>query len=113
MNIRALLSLSVAVTILGTLPGCCCCLPGFRGPVPLPMEGKGVQNLPVRYPWISSPVVALTTGGGGKKGGASAWQVWDMQAMKQLGAVPGQSGSTLFVSPDGAYLAIEVFKAGS
>src|ERR1043166_4041337 len=83
-----------------------------KGSVALPLEGKGINNLPVRYPWAASPVVALTSGGG-KKGGMAAWQVWDMQAMKKLGEVPGQSGATVIVSPDGAYLAIEVFKGAT
>ena len=80
-----------------------------KGSVMLPKEGKGINNDPCRYPWRTSPIVAVASGGG-KKGGAAVWQVWDLQAMKQLGTVPGEAGAGLVLSPDGAYLGIEMRK---
>jgi len=83
-----------------------------KGSVLVPREEPGViQNDPFRFPWTPSPVVAVLSEGD-KKGGGQAWQVWDMQAMKQLGAVD-KPGGTIYVSPDGLYLGIEVYKPGT
>jgi hypothetical protein len=78
-----------------------------RGSIELPREEPGaLSNDPIRYPWVTSPIFAVAS----SDQGPARWQVWDMQAMKQLGTVPGGSGSTVYVSPDGEYLGIEVRK---
>jgi hypothetical protein len=78
-----------------------------KGSIELPREEPGVlYSDPLRYPWVTSPIVAVAS----SDKGPPRWLVWDMQAVKQLGAVPRHSGEPVCVSPDGEYLGLEVFK---
>jgi hypothetical protein len=83
-----------------------------HGSLPLQFDG----NNPVRYSWRPGPVVAVVVPG--TKRSETAWQVWNLQSMKQIGAIPamggaGSSGMELRVSADGNYISAPIYPPGS
>jgi WD40 repeat protein len=79
-----------------------------KGTLPVPADKL---NDPVRYSWVASPIVAVSSRKSKKAEGV--WQVWNLRTMKQLGSVPGPIGSEVMLSADGAYLAMPVFGKGA
>ena len=53
MHCRQLIAPFVVGLILSALPGCCCCVRGFRGPVPQPQP----QPQPVPQPFPQDGIV--------------------------------------------------------
>ncbi len=55
--------------------------------IPLPRDDR---NLPVRYPWQPSPVVAVAVQKGKSEQG---WDIWNVQSMTRLGYIAGRGAA--------------------